>query len=299
MAMVIRGAGMAAERHTPLLPASGMREWGLGFAMAVIAGLACLTLLFAHAADRAEDMWRTQLSAHVTVIASVRDGQSFEAVAAAAADQIITVPGVFSAKPLTRQRAQELLQPWLGDRLPADMPLPAMVEVETDPAAPPGTDAIAASLKQAGIAAEVDGHAGWRDSLARMAAGVRLAGWISFAGLAAAAGALAAFAALSGLEAKRELVDILHQIGAHDRDIAQLFERRYGGLVLKSASIGAICALGLAIGLALLGGQDEYAPRLQLTLSDLARMVGVPLGLAGIAWLSARIAVLRAVQRMS
>lgn len=290
---------MRRKYETALLPPAGLREWGLGLAVSVIAGLACLTLMLASAATRAEVMWRTQLSANVTVIAAPVSGQTFETTAARAADQIITVPGVFSAKPMTRARAEDLLKPWLGSDLPADMPLPAMVEVETDPDAPPGRDAIAESLKNSGIDAEVDAHEHWRDSLARIAGAARLFGWVAFLGLAAAAGALAAFAALSGLEAKREIVDILHQIGATDSTIARLFEARYAGLVLRFASAGAVAALVLSGVMAIMGGSDHYAPTLRLTLGDVGRMACVPLTLAMIAWASSRIAVLRALHRVA
>jgi cell division transport system permease protein len=111
--------------------------------------------------------------------------------------------------------------------------------------------------------------------------------------------ATVAFATRAGLAAHREIVQLLHLMGAQDGFIARAFEWHY----FSAAAIASACGAFLA-GLAFLaaGSLDEFGiasvsflPPLGLPLRDLPWLALVPISAALIAWATARISVIAAL----
>jgi len=120
--------------------------------------------------------------------------------------------------------------------------------------------------------------------------------------IAVGTAATVAFATRAGLATHRELVELLHLMGAQDHFIASAFEWHYflaagiasaGGAALAAAAFTAAERLN-NIGV----GSVAVLPPLGLPPNDLPWLLLVPLAAAGIAWVTARMSVIAALHEL-
>ena len=285
-------------KPAPLLPVGDGRDRALIFAVAVLCFLACLTVVAALAGDRAAQGWRADLAASATVQVRPTGGDSPAEASARAAEALAGVKGVTEARVLDRAEAERLLEPWLGKgNIPDDLPLPRLVTIDLDPAAPATPEALRAALARARVDADVDDHSRWMKEVERAGEVVRLAALAACALTAAAAGAVIAFATRAGLAARRDVVEVLHLTGALDRFVAGLFQRRFAGLAALAGTYGAACAAAVGALARLFGGAEGFTPVLPLAWTDLLVVLPCPALAALVAALAARstaLSILRA-----
>jgi len=285
-------------RPSPLLPRGDGRDRSLVFVVAVLCFLSCLTVFAAIAGDRAAQGWRSDLAASATVQVRPSGGQTASEAAARAAEVLAGVRGVTEAQVLDREEAERLLEPWLGrGNIPDDLPLPRLVTVDLDPAAPPSGATLKAALTAAGVDADLDDHRRWMTEVEQAGVVVRAGALFACLLTAAAAAAVIAFATRAGLAARRDVVEVLHLSGAHDRFVAGLFQRRFAALAARAGVLGALTAAAATAAVHALTGDQGFTPVLPLEWIDLAAALPCPLLAAATAAVSARrtaLAILRA-----
>jgi cell division transport system permease protein len=201
-------------------------------------------------------------------------------------------PGVSRVDPVSEAAMRNGLRRWLGALADSrDLPVPALINFDlADPAALPALERRVRALDPAATITAYRGAVGpVLDSLRTLVA-VALALALL---LAAAAAAAIVLAARADLDTHRPTIDILHDIGATDRQIATLFQRKISIDALTGGTLGAAAAalvlLLLAAGSAYLG---ELTGGATLGLLDLIVLALIPLLLAALASLVARAAVL-------
>lgn len=281
---------LARWRPAPFLPAKDARDPALIFVVAVLCFLACLTALGVIAADRAARGWAGQLTGEATVIVRARGGETPDAAAARAAETLAGVRGVAEARALEREKAYDLVRPWLGDVTDLDdLPVPRLVAVTLDPEAPAAAPQLTMALRAQGLDAVVDDHSVWLKDIRRAAGVVRWTGAGVFLLIALAAGAVVAFATRAGLAARRDVVEVLHLTGAEDGYIAALFQLRFARIAAVSGAIGAAGAGLLGAALRLIGGGQGITPALPIAWLDLLAVLPCPLLAAAVAAVSARL----------
>lgn len=283
---------MIRRRAPDLLPAEAAGERWLAVVIAVLCFLSCLAAVGAVAADRAAAGWAGQLRAEATVQVRPRVGETGDAAAARAAETLAGTAGVAEAEALSREAAQDLLRPWLGEAALEDLPLPHLVSVRLNPETPASAVTLSRALAEAGLDATVDDHSLWRGEVERSARLIALLGLAAFLATAFAAAAAIAYATRAGLAARRDLVETLSLAGADDGAVAGLFQRRFGLMAAWSGGLGALAAAGLVAGLRLLGGESGATPVLPLAWSDLLILSPCPLVAATVALAAARYAAL-------
>jgi len=208
-------------------------------------------------------------------------------------------PVVAAATEVSPERVQELLRPWLGEA-PA-LILPGVIELRLA-AAPEALPRLANRLGEAVPGAELESHGLWvarLSALARSVQGVALAVLALVTGVAVA---VVAVATRAGLAARREAIDVLHDLGATDRAIAGRFARR----VAMLAGLGALGGAALAVptlaalsGLALpLFGGEMPAPGALLSGLPWAPLLALPPLAALIGWATAQATVRRWLRRL-
>jgi len=263
----------------------------------VLCLLACLAVVTALAADRAARGWRGELVGSATAIVRPTATETADGAAARAAETLAGVRGVSEAEALERDKAEALLEPWLGKNgVPDDLPIPRLVSIELDPKAPASAAALDQALKAAGVDATVDDHSFWLKEVERAGLIARLAALSVAAVIAAATASVIAFATRAGLAARSDLISVLHLTGATDSFIADLFQWRFAGMAAVAGLFGAAGAAMIATTLRLLGGGEGLTPVLPLAWSDLLVLPGCPLLAALTAALAARhtaVAILR------
>ena len=287
----------ARWRPAAFLPERDVRDPALIFAIAVLCFLACLTALGVIAGDRAAHGWSGQLKGEATVIVRARGGETPDAAAARAAETLAGVPGVSEARALEKEKAYDLIRPWLGDVTDLeDLPVPRLVAVSLDRKRPATATVLREALKAQGVDAVVDDHQVWIKDIRRAAGVVRLSGASIFLLIALAAAAVVAFATRAGLAARRDVVQVLHLAGAEDNQIANLFELRFARVAAISGALGAIAAALAGALLRLIGGGVGITPALPIAWLDLLAVLPCPLLAAIVAVVAARLTARRLIQ---
>jgi cell division transport system permease protein len=286
-------------KPAPLLPRRDARDGALVFVVAVLCFLACLTAIGALAADRAARGWTSQLSDSATVVIQPRGAETPDAAAARAAEVLAGVKGVSEAQALEKEKAEALLEPWLGrEALLDDLPVPRLVAVELSPKAPAKAADLDRALKAAGIQATVDDHSVWIGDIQRAAA---LARWSALGVcllIIAAAGAVIGFATRAGLAAHRDVIEVLHLSGAETGFVARLFQSRFATAAGMAGLFGAGGAAAVAALARLAGGGQGLTPVLPLAWIDLLAVLPAPLMAALTAAVAARLAAAAMLREM-
>jgi cell division transport system permease protein len=265
--------------------------------------LAALALAGALAAGELVSGWRAELTGALTielphpVEATDLDRQARLDLALAV---VTATPGVAGADVIGPEAMAALIGPWLGpDADAADLPLPDLIAVEIEPGAEIDTAALAQRLAEAVPEARLDDHRDWLSRAERLAWLVRLLAALVL-GLVGAAAALAVlFVTRTGLDIHREVIELVHLLGAPDSYIARQFQRHAlvqgfaGGTLGLAAGIATVSAIGWLA--QKLGG--DLLPLVRLGWGDWAIIAGLPGAAALVALLTARIAVLHALGR--
>ncbi len=224
---------------------------------------------------------------------------------AAAFDALLALlrdtPGVRSAEPLTREALVRLLEPWLGASAPYDaLPLPALIDIAVDPSSPPDRAALERALADGFPGAALDDPAQWLDRLAALARSVQgVAAAIVLFVLLVAVGTVVVSTRM-GLAAHREVIEVVHLIGAEDAYLARQFQRQAFLLALEGAGLGLALAAATGFVLAQTAGglSSALLPRLAIEPWGWGALGGLPLLIALIAMATARVTVLRSLARM-
>ncbi len=282
----------SANRLTPLLPPASDRDRPLLAVATILIFLVCLSAFGAVGAWRAATGWVDQLASEITVQVLPGEGRDVDADTAEAATAIARLPGVLHAQVHTRAQAERLLRPWLGSiDLPEDLPVPRLIAVGIDPASPPVPGAVETLLADAPYSVFVDSHERWEDEVRRAANAVQYSALGLVVLLTLAAGAVITSAARASLVALWDVAEALHLVGASDRYITGLFQKRFFFLGLKAGLAGAIAAAFAALGLSQAGasaGGLFFVPTLEPGWSVLAIPPAAALVSAVISALAAR-----------
>ena len=236
------------------------------------------------------------------VAAGVQNRYSVEiadgASKAAAATQILTTtPGVTSVRPVSEQVMRDILARWLGpDGATADLPLPAMIDVDLAPNA--DATAIARRVEQAVPGARFVAH---QESLGPVLRAVRAWSWLALILvllIALATAAAVVLAARGTLDTHRSTIDVLHGIGATDDQVARLFQRKIALDALTGGTAGAVLA-GVVL-LLIAGGGSHWLADLTggplLGTGDILLLASLPILATILATLVARLAIMKALR---
>jgi cell division transport system permease protein len=206
------------------------------------------------------------------------------------------LPGVRSVRPVPQNEMRDTLKRWLGEAAAsADLPVPAMATVELAPGLDPAP--VAAAVRKQVAEATFGTQS---SELGPVLGSLRALQWLALSLVTLMAGATAAaivLAARGALNTHRLTVEIMHGIGATDRQVTGLFERKIAVDSIAGALIGTIGAALVLVpvsgGMAAATGGLEGAP---LGLTGIAILALVPVGAVVIAVAVARFTLLRALR---
>ncbi|MBB5722917.1 cell division transport system permease protein [Loktanella ponticola] len=219
------------------VPPTGFTARLTVFTAGAMAFLAVFALALSLATGRLADRWSAELARTSTLRISAPADQA-DAQLRAAVNVLETTPGIASARALTNEEQQALLEPWFGPGLPLDtLPIPQLIEIiEQDD----GYDAIGlrARLQAEVPGAVLDDHTRWREPLIDAAGRLRTLGWVSILLIGASMVALITLAAQAALAANAQVIRVMRLVGAKDIYIARAFVRRFTLRGLTGAAIG-------------------------------------------------------------
>ncbi|HVP86324.1 MAG TPA: hypothetical protein VMS78_16505 [Rhizomicrobium sp.] len=279
----------------------------LDLMIAVMAFLAALALGASLVADRAAQTWRSGLAGQLTVqILPPLTGPAEPALeheAQRASEILRKTPGIAVVAPVSREDALKLVEPWLGaDAIVADLPLPRLIDAKIVPGSDVDVPALRKNLKAAVPDATLDDHSQWIDRLKSLANTVILSGYGILLLIAVATAAAVTFATRAGLQAHHEIVELLHQMGAHPGFISRAFERHYFVSALIASALGAAIAAIIFVaagGLEMAGYEAvPFLPPMSLKPLEALWLLAVPAGSGLIAWITTRWSVMAALRKI-
>lgn len=289
-------------RRTPLLPEAGAAGASLTAVIAVICFLAALSLTGFYSVSKAAQDWTADLRGSITIQVK---GSNVEQIAAETADVIAFLEGregILTAEALSREQAGALLEPWLGrGNLPASLPVPGIIAVKVAPSLRGELDALSDDIGQVAPNAIVDDHGAWNASLAASARVIQIFAFCVFLLIMGAVCTVIIFAARAGLAANREVVDVLHLVGATDKFIAKEVQRRFLILGLRGSVLGvAAAALAVVAAVLVMGGtvaNNYFLPSFSTDSGLFIWLLVVPLLTCLVAAWSARTTVLKTLEK--
>jgi cell division transport system permease protein len=241
------------------------------------------------------------MAARLTVQVMEPNPDRREVEAGRAAAAVERLPGVARVHRLTQAEMQTLLEPWLGEgALDAELPIPAMIDVDLAAPGAERLEAVRAAVAAASPSARVDSNASWLAPLGRLIGALR---WLSVGLVLLMIGATAAtvvLAARAALDTHRATIEVLHLMGATDVQVARLFQRRIALDALFGGVVGLVAA---AIILSLLGRRaaalgSDLLGSVGLPTLAWAVLIALPILGVGLAMLVARATIVRALSRM-
>lgn len=282
-------------RSEPLFPETGSGGAPLTAVIGVMSFLAVLALGAFMAIILAADAWTNDLRSGLTIQIKGPDAEAIRADTQAALAVLEATPGVEAVRALSLEETRALLEPWLGKGNAATyLNIPGLIEAEAGEGFDRNLGALRARLIEVAPGAEIDDHGAWHDQLSAAARSGQAVAFAVFLLVMAAACTIAMFAARAGLAANRDIVALLHLVGATDGFIASQVQRRFFVIGLRGALLGFVLALGILGGAALMmrpaGG---FLPDLRFGWNGALILLSVPLALCLFTALTARLTVLR------
>ncbi|GJD99656.1 cell division protein FtsX [Methylobacterium isbiliense] len=249
------GSSTSLRRNAPLVPTDGSASRALAAVIAILTFLAALCAGAAEIVASSAVQWQGAVANEVTIQVRPAPGRDADADVTVAVALARETPGIAETRALSKTESERLLEPWLGTGLDlGDLPVPRLITVRL--AASPAADlpALRRRLTEAlpGVAS-LDDHALWISRLSTMANTFVGVGVGVVALVLLATGLAVTFATRGAMAGNREVVEVLHFVGADDDFIAREFQRRFFRLGLRGGAIGAgaaLAALALAAGLA-------------------------------------------------
>jgi cell division transport system permease protein len=232
------------RRNAPLVPVDTTGGRALAAVIAILTFLAALCAGGAELVAASSAEWRSSVSREITVQVRPNAQRDIEADVARAAELARRTPGIQSAETFSKAESERLLEPWLGTGLDFnDLPVPRLIVIKVQEGERPDLAPLRQALRNQVPGASLDDHALWVSRLSTMANTIIGVGVALVVLVLSAAGLATIFATRGAMAGNREVVEVLHFVGANDDYIAREFQRRFFELGLKGAGIGAAVAL--------------------------------------------------------
>jgi cell division transport system permease protein len=194
-----------------------------------------------------------------------------------------------------------LLEPWLGTGVGAqDLPLPRLVDVELKPDAKLDVEALSRRVEARVPGVSIDDHSLWLERLVHLIRTVEGLASLILVLIALATVGTVVFTTRTGLAIHRNAIEILHFIGAQDSYVASQFAGRALTLGLKGGVAGLLLAAPTLWGIGVMARRMDSGLLPDITLGPVhwAALAGLPVAVALIAMVTARLTVLKTLSRM-
>lgn len=210
-------------------------------------------------------------------------------------------PEIARFETLADERLLALLEPWLGTGAGTeDLPLPRLVDVELKPGAKLDVDALSRRMEARVPGVSIDDHSIWLKRLVGLIRTIEGLATLVLIFIALSTIGTVVFTTRTGLAIHRNAIEVLHFIGAQDSYVAAQFAGRALSLGLKGGVIGLLLAAPTLWGIGVMAGKMETGmlPDVALSLIHWSVLAGLPVIVAVIAMLTARITVMKTLARM-
>jgi cell division transport system permease protein len=236
--------GRKMKVMAPVVPPGSVTGRSLTLVIAIMCFLACLTAGAVWMIKESSDAWLKDISSEVTVQVTPQENGDTEKAVSDVVAYIQKQRGIANVRALSLEESANLLQPWLGsgDALKS-LPVPRLIAVEVDRSQPPDLAEVGKSLERDFQGVSLDDHRRWQQQIRAVTRSLALGGIAILVLVGAATTAIIVSATRSAMASNREIVEVLHFVGATDKFISREFEKHFLRLGIKAGIVGATCAM--------------------------------------------------------
>jgi cell division transport system permease protein len=243
------------SRTAPIVPERSVAGRTLLLLIAIMTFLSGVTLGAVVLVQKSAIAWSSDVGREVTIQIGPVEGEVMESSLRTAVALALQTPGVIAARALSIEESMALLEPWLGTGIDLSaIEIPRLVVVQlSDPAE---ADLVSLERNLSAIkGATLDTHAAWRQQLNVMAGTIVLSGLLVLTLIVLATVLAIIFATRGTMASNREIVDVLHFIGASNSFIAGEFQGRFLAIGFRGGIVGGLAAVlfFVAVGFAVSG----------------------------------------------
>ncbi len=233
-----------APGRSALVPSDSVAGRALVIVITIMTFLAALAAGAALLVADASVEWRSEIAREASVQVRPVAGRDMEADLKTAAEILRNTSGVQEARVYSKAESEALLAPWLGQGLDlSELPTPRMIVVRLDSKTRADAGKLRQQLMEAVPSAIFDDHHIFVERLGDMSRAAVAVAAVVFALILGAMGVVVASATRAAVATNREIVEVLHIVGAADAFIAREFQRRFFALGLRGAAIGGGAAI--------------------------------------------------------
>ncbi len=231
------------ERGAAIVPERSVAGRTLVLLIAIMTFLSGVTLGGVVLVQKSAIAWSSDVGRELTIQIRPVQGEVMESNIRTAVALAEATPGVSSARALTLAESEQLLEPWLGAGLDLTaIDIPRLVVVQLADPAEADIEKLQRDLESV-RGASLDTHAAWRQQLNVMAGTIVASGLLVLALIVVATVLAIIFATRGTMASNREIVDVLHFIGASNSFIASEFQGRFLTIGFRGGIIGGIASL--------------------------------------------------------
>ncbi len=223
----------------PLVPAASISGRALVTVIAIMTFLAGLTAGAAQLVASASSDWRSSVATEITIQVRPVTGRAVDQDVNRAASLARATDGVDAVRVYTREESERLLEPWLGTGLAFDeLPIPRLIVVKLKDGQTADLAGLRKALGDQVRNAVLDDHRVWVQRLATMAHSIVVLALAVLALVLVATSLAVAFATQGAMAGNRDIIEVLHFVGASDGYIADEFQGHFLRLGLKGGALG-------------------------------------------------------------
>ena len=153
-------------------------------------------------------------------------------------------PDVKEVTVLSEGELHALLKPWLGDNIDIDLlPIPKLLDVKINHAKQFDYKELAVRLSEVSPQASINDHNLWLSRLLRFINSLKMLALTVLVMVAGACVAALVYAVKTGLNVHRDIINILHIMGATDRYIAMNYVKQISGMSFMAGILGTVLSI--------------------------------------------------------
>ena len=150
----------------PIVPPLNVSGRALMVVIAIMSFLCALTLGAVTMVQEKAEAWQGDVSSEITIQIRPAEGLDIEEALREVRGIALSYRGALTAEIVDRSSTARLLEPWLGEGFDMDeLPVPRLVIVTIDEAAPPDFAAMRQALAESVPSASLDDHRAWANRL--------------------------------------------------------------------------------------------------------------------------------------
>jgi len=228
----------------PIVPNQSIAGRTLALLVAIMTFLSCVTFGAVYLVQNSTLAWSSEVGRELTIQLQPTEDEQMLSDIRTVINLAQNTKGVAKAFELTLEDSADLLSPWLGEQFDISaFQVPRLVVVQLSDPAEFDIEALNAKIADAVPTANLDTHELWQQQLNAMAGTVVLSGALALVLILTATVLAIVFATGGAMASNREIVDVLHFIGASDSYIAGAYQERFLSIGLKGGMAGGAISI--------------------------------------------------------